>query len=464
MDSFASILVMSLPVIVFIWLIVVRVLELRSVLLFSSQNYLLMHDANSRLFSPRNNVVFFSPDIHDGTRRDLALSLYNLNQSIILSSKKCDLPKYSIVHSMRRTDSELTKPVFPSMFITNETMCSKIICRSYNNMQAERVFNIMKDYSKISFVDAFICAFYPAECLNYVTTNKTVVFLPAHRFLLKLCNPYQIPTALYWMFHSGLPNIRVIAMGRYDKEYINYFTGMDVPFLYPSSLYEYTPPMRRTVFFDEILVAPFKGRWARDYAAQLNDIALQKGINVTFMTTGQKLRRPFTYDDLNRFKAVVVFPYAVLSYYLCDITTAGIPMVLPSRTYLSTHTVLVDYRNQDYPYCNGRAQMPDKHPDSRHPFSPEDNSTEARYYWTQFAYFFTPCTTTFDSLEDIPRIVQNMNYEELYRCNLQYNEVMKVHNRRVWSSLIDSIDHRQMANEFDAVLKTVNRTAVYDTP
>ena len=108
--------------------------------------------------------------------------------------------------------------------------------------------------------------------------------------------------------------------------------------------------------------------------------------------------------------------------------------------------------------------MPDKHPKSRHPFSPEDNSTEARFYWTQFAYFFTPCTTTFDSLEEIPRIVQNMNYEQLYRCNLQYNEVMKVHNRRVWSSLIDSIDHRQMANEFDAVLKTVNRTAVYDTP
>lgn len=97
MDSFASMPVMSLPVIVLIWLIVMRAMELRNVIPFSSQNDLLIYGANSRQFSPRNRVVFFSPDIHDGTRRDLALSLYNLNQSIILSSKKCDLPKYSIV-------------------------------------------------------------------------------------------------------------------------------------------------------------------------------------------------------------------------------------------------------------------------------------------------------------------------------------------------------------------------------
>ena len=125
---------MSLPVIVLIWLVVMRAMELRNVIIYSSQNDLLIYGANSRQFSPRNCDLICSRVFPDRTRRDLALSLYNLNQSIILSSKKCDLPKYSIVHSMRRNDSELTRPMFPSMIITNQTMCSKMDYRRYNNI------------------------------------------------------------------------------------------------------------------------------------------------------------------------------------------------------------------------------------------------------------------------------------------------------------------------------------------
>ena len=65
--------------------------------------------------------VFYSPDIHDGTRRDLAMSLYRMNQSIVFSSKKCSLPKYSIVHFLEnKVDDKVPRethdtPINPRM-------------------------------------------------------------------------------------------------------------------------------------------------------------------------------------------------------------------------------------------------------------------------------------------------------------------------------------------------------------
>lgn len=53
----------------------------------------------------KRNLVFFSPDIHDGTRCDLALSLYHLNQSIIFASRtrKMEFPRGEMVLSNSRS-------------------------------------------------------------------------------------------------------------------------------------------------------------------------------------------------------------------------------------------------------------------------------------------------------------------------------------------------------------------------
>jgi hypothetical protein len=46
--------------------------------------------------------------------------------------------------------------------------------------------------------------------------------------------------------------------------------------------------------------------------------------------------------------------------------------------------------------------VPPKHPNSRHPFSPEDNDVESFTYWLQFAdYYRWPHIQTFDSFEDL---------------------------------------------------------------
>ena len=76
--------------------------------------------------------VFYSPDIHDGTRRDLAMSLYHMNQSIIFSSKKCSLPKYSIAHFLENKVDGITELVYPSVLIAGENTCGNTTFGAYN--------------------------------------------------------------------------------------------------------------------------------------------------------------------------------------------------------------------------------------------------------------------------------------------------------------------------------------------
>ena len=78
-------------------------------------------------------------------------------------------------------------------------------------------------------------------------------------------------------------------MGTYDREYINYYTGKNVSFIYPSSMLEFTPPRRRVIRFNSVLVAPFKDR-AVSLASTLNTIAKSHNSSVTFTTVQQAIK------------------------------------------------------------------------------------------------------------------------------------------------------------------------------
>lgn len=405
--------------------------------------------------------VFYSPDIHDGTRRDLAMSLYHMNQSIVFSSKKCSLPKYSIAHFLENKVDDITELVYPSVLIAGESTCGNTTCGVFEEKSAINAFYTMSQMPLSSSIEAIICLFGPSECLNYIATNKTIIFMPAHRFLLGLCRDDQIQTSMYWLFKSKLPQIHVIPLGEYDREYINYFSGQEVPFIYPSSFYEYQPPRIRRNLFKEILVAPFKNI-ADGYCETLNNYSRANHYSLVFTTIRHKIRGAFSFNDLNRFPAVVVFPYAVLSYYLSDIIASAIPMIVPSRTYISEHyELLTDYRIQDNHYCRGRASLPERHANSIHTLSPEENTQESRYYWSQYASFYTPCSITFDSIEEIPNIVLNMNATAVYECGLRFIDTMKEHNEREWLRIIRSIKHRDMSKSYDAFLQPLHRNSTY---
>ena len=81
------------------------------ILYFFSNTELLLRTPNERIvfisiyFSKirkTQNLLIFTPDIHDGTRDDIAMMSYYNNNSIYLSSRKCSLPHYSILRNITK--------------------------------------------------------------------------------------------------------------------------------------------------------------------------------------------------------------------------------------------------------------------------------------------------------------------------------------------------------------------------
>ena len=61
-----------------------------------------------------------------------------------------------------------------------------------------------------------------------------------------------------------------------------------------------------------------------------------------------------------------------------------------------------DRRVADAVYCGPSAYEPPRHPDARHPFSPEDGSWEARRFWLNMSdWYQLPHVVLFDSWDDL---------------------------------------------------------------
>lgn len=210
----------------------------------------------------------------------------SLNQSLVLYSRKVTLPSY-FNHSYRISNSldvsrkrQLIIPKNPIPFSNPPPLVvgEHFIKQYYNDVMNDSIF---------SSVDCVVCMFYPSNCQFYIPFNKTILFLPAHRFLLKRCNTSEVEKLIYWMF--SYPNhIHTVAAGIYDQEYIYYFTGVRVPIIYSSSLFAIPEPQDYRPIYKEILVAPLKLK-AVQYKQEMLNACYREGLNVSFTTILQKI-------------------------------------------------------------------------------------------------------------------------------------------------------------------------------
>ena len=102
-----------------------------------------------------------------------------------------------------------------------------------------------------------------------------------------------------------------------------------------------------------------------------------RGFNCSVVLINEVLHRPFELPDINRFKAAILFPYAMLSYYIADLITTAIPLFVPSPRMMARENIGFDARNNDIQYCWTRANELPRHPNTTHPYSPEDRSIRA---------------------------------------------------------------------------------------
>ena len=425
-------------------------------------------NANSQQRYSSKSLLFFSPDVHDGTMTDLSTSLTSLGHSIYFYNAKAQLPLYTGLRNVTLSEEQylaLTGIERRSRIIfAPRDVCKASKVFQFNMKQVNRVWDVFHNNTLFQQVDAIICMFYPSECQNYISFNKTVIFMPAHRFLIKRCSSEDWGSLLKWMFNEPKAPVIVMAAGKYDAEYINYYSGRNVHYIYASTVQLYTPPPVYSPLTDEFLFAPFKRTPFYDiFSPQIEGNCTLANFNCSVVNIRTKLNRMFTLADINQFKAVIVFPYAVLSYYLADIITTAIPMFVPSPTFIVQNKLAHDIKARDNHYCGKRFQEPPKHFQSHHPFSPEDTSEEATKYWLQYASYYTPCSIVFDDIPHLVNLLKETDYSKVYECNLKYRRHIINHNQREWKELVKNIDtHRVMPRSVNDSLSWYHETSFYN--
>lgn len=332
-----------------------------------------------------------------------------------------------------------------NVVVPNMTVAKLALCKHNNMNYVNKLWSLFSNDTLMKEVDAMICMFYPSDCQNYLIFNKTTIFMPAHRFFIKRCKYEEDERLLRWLYDEPKAHVIVVAAGRYDAEYLNYYTGRRVPYVVASNILSYSPPTTYSPTRDSFLYAPFKFRtYTESIIEQIHNACNRTGFNCSVVKIRSAVRGPFTLDDINSFRATIVFPYAVLSYYLADLIASAVPMFIPSPRMIVQEKVLIDAKTKDPSYCGAKWQELPKHPNSTHPYSPEDYDPKAVEYWLQYAMFYTPCSIVFDSYDELARLMQTTDYAKVYECNLLYRKKVMEHNDREWRRLFVQIQRNRV--------------------
>ena len=263
------------------------------------------------------SLLFFSPDIHDGTTTDLAVSLTSHNHSVFFYNGKGALPAYTGLRSKTLSEKQYLQLSGTNnksrIVFASRALCKKSKLFAYNMKSVQRLWSAFHSNALFKRVDAIIFMFYPSECQNYLAFNKTVIFMPAHRFLIKRCSLDDSRSLMKWMFNQPKAPVIVMAAGEYDAEYINYYSGKNVNYIYASTVLMYSPPRTYSPKYNEYLYAPFKKNpFYKHFKTLISQTCKSSKFHCPVVHIQQKIKRKFTYSDINSFKAVIVFPYAVL--------------------------------------------------------------------------------------------------------------------------------------------------------
>ena len=397
-------------------------------------------------------VPFLQLTLHDGTRSDLATILPLLGYKLILGGIKQDrLPHKGLLGNP--LVSLMERPPSP------QEISHKSNSDYWSESDIWGLFEYYKNDVQMSKVDAFICAFPAAMCEAFMPFNKSIVIIAAHRYSLGMCTRSRwkrLNEHLSDLVSAANKGHTIAALTQYDAEYINYFTGLNVPIILLSTLWyaekeslNIDDSQRR----DEILLGPLR----------LNDIhsGIKEGLKIAGEKTwkfsfAKSLYGRFELKNIAAHKAMVIFPYASTSFGIIEVYALGVPLFVPDVNFLYQLKITDDLQlTSDY-YCGVNVMM-EQHPQSIHPFSPEDSFTlESFSYWIKFADFYTwPHITRFSSWSDLNVKLSEANFSAISEDMRRENTRRKGELMIQWRSICNNIpEGAVIPQEYDMNLKS----------
>ncbi|CAM4838225.1 unnamed protein product [Rotaria magnacalcarata] len=426
-------------------------------------NYKYIHTINPAISNKRtSSLTFWVINLHDGCRIDTTTLLQGLDQTVIIADHVQRKNPYLTEFTRPRILFARDKgPLAPFMY----SHTSYTVPLSENDIR--NFFNYYKKDSVMMNVNAFYCSFPSSLCEVYMPLNRTIIWLPAHRFTLARCSRPEIDQLILHMQQSvrseQQPKHFVAAGGRYDQEYIKYYTGLDAILLPTNSLWYAFNVTRFTQARTEILVGPLQ---THNHPLMIDMKNAATALNSSFQFASAKiLYGHYHLQQIADHRAVVLLPYAVLSYGITELYALGIPMFVPTIDFIVELNLVIDRTLIDKFYC-GRSlkfdDMPKQHTNSHHPFSPEDIiSPEAIHYWLQFAdYYQLPYIQTFSSWTNLIEKLSTTNFKTVHDNMHDENVRRKVELTKKWKSVFAKIDRMQrvIPQDYDTAIKQLWNT------
>jgi hypothetical protein len=311
------------------------------------------------------------PEIHDGPRADIPSTLAHLGQISILAGYKFYKNPYPEIFKYATVMNKLS-----------DTIGSNDAFIDLNDNSIKNNYEYYKNDADFKNTDFVICSFYASQCEAFIPLNKTIIFNPAHRYNLARCSEDR-----WKKLNSNLFALRqkskliVSAMSMYDTEYLFHFTG-----LFGKRIFAYGGFYAKDVKYNpiekDILFGPTNQNSAEvlNIMASLNELASKKEFNISFKHI-RNLYKKYTLQQLANHPAIVLYPYAVMSYSIIDYYIAKIPIFVPSSKLwkgVGDRSIRASY------YC-GNVQDIEPSINTIHPYSPNEEEDEAYQYWLKYA-------------------------------------------------------------------------------
>lgn len=247
----------------------------------------------------------------------------------------------------------------------------------------------------------------------------------------------------------------VSAMSRYDEEYQAHFTGLRGYKLYSHGTF-YAKNIVYNPIKAEILVGP--PNFGAGGNKWLNKIRrLGKERNVEFKKIREVYPKRYELADLAQHPAIVIFPYAVMSYAIIDYYLSNLPIFVPSIDLIAKCKSLVDRSIYFHAYCGEKKIRMEANKTSRHlKYDPNSDRSADYRYWIQFAdYYRWPFVTVFDSWTDLIEKLLSADLRQISDSMKEFNKIRQAYVLDNWCRIIRDIppaEDQPISDSFQSAL------------
>ena len=392
------------------------------------------------------SLVIGNSDLHSGPRTDLTSLLTYLGQKMVLMGFKGKDKNYPEIYESKSVQ----------LYENSSPTLSRYLDHSHRltPLGISKNTEFYANDAVIKSVDAFVCTFPAAMSQMWLALNKSIVFLPAHRYNLGRCTTKewrQLDQDLHQMAQDPSKRHTIGAMSRYDAEYLQFYTGIKPELLTSFSGY-YTDDNLYNPIKKEFLIFCLR-EGGRDFIQKVK-MALQPEYMAERVYDVYSF---YTVKDLASHPAIIMLPYSVMSYRLTELYALGIPLFMPSPKFFlnyydpetKKYGIGHDRTSTTEPYCTMQYNLESvmrptlKSNFSPHPYSPNVDiaeDVEAELYWLQMSDFYDwPHIQHYDSYEHLKAMLGEANFQEIHMKMREEVELRGLELNRKWRDVLGRI-------------------------